>query len=125
MSHSSNNGVRRKQPLTAIKNNISITCVLLRRVPSTFSTISPIWTVRPKLELLNMPMILCPEKPCGAPLQSKDFDGKHEICHFFATYILEKICEQLPRYYYKLTAGDSEECLTTIFACDANTWTQQ
>jgi hypothetical protein len=30
----------------------------------------------------------------------------------------------IPRYYYKLT-GDSEDCLVTLFGCDANTWTQQ
>jgi hypothetical protein len=70
-----------------------------------------------------MPRIVSPEKPRAShQVQSKDVDRKHEIYHSIIANILEKLCEQLPRYYYKLT-GDSEEQLATLFACDANTWT--
>jgi hypothetical protein len=37
-------------------------------------------------------ILLFPEKPHSSPLESKDFDGKHEMYHLFAN-ILEKICE--------------------------------
>jgi hypothetical protein len=92
-----------KQPPTTDNVFVSITCVLQ-------SSIGIVNYGLLKLELpTNMPMIISPEKPHGSslPFQSNDFDGKHEIYHFVAK-MLEKICEQLPKYYYKLT-GDSEE----------------
>jgi hypothetical protein len=45
-----------------------------------------------KLELPDMPRILSLENLRTSQVQSKYFDGKHEICNMVAK-ILEKICE--------------------------------
>jgi hypothetical protein len=34
-----------------------------------------------------MPRILSPENPHCSPLESKDFDGKHEMYHFVANIL--------------------------------------
>jgi hypothetical protein len=81
---------RRKQPPTTNTFVVSITCIL--QSSANISILDSQTVGLLKLELLNMPRILSPEKPGCSPSEFKDFDGKHEIYRFVAN-ILEKICE--------------------------------